>query len=192
MNVIAIYSTPQECGDDSLRLVSCADGQVVFEIILSQDRNDYVEWKVERTLLSPVGVFYDLCAMQRFDIEDKRDDFHKIFGTFEDKECKVHLRNYKDKFWKNHCDDELTVLSCEKLDVRKHIKGKPIYAWKYTVAVTKEEYETIYHPEKDEVFQNIKKRCGIECPVNERYDIQTLALRISEALGYKMLNLIYG
>lgn len=198
MNVIAIYSSPQEYGDDSLRFVSCADGQVILDLNLTMEEDPIVE-KTTREIVSEIGTFYDLCAKQRYEVFDVEDRIPYTMGAFADMECTIPLDKKESGFWETHKEDYLTILSCKKgkrihtcwwgdLD-KQEIKA---YSWKYTVAKTKKTTEYIYHPELDTVYQELKEKCGLLCPPEDRYDIQTLALRISEALGYKMLNLIYG
>ena len=196
MNVIAILSHPQECGDDSLRLVSCADGQVIFELNLTPEE-DPTECIVKLNEHSERGVFYDECVRQRFEVGYQSDDFTSLFGVYLDKELTKDLWRNRDAFWEKYEDDVLTIVEVHDEGVTyitdsEFSKGKPVHLWKYIVAQADREYEDIYHPERDSVYQEILNRLGIECPIEDRYDETSLAAKIADAMGYKLLNVIYG
>lgn len=201
-NVIAIYSSPQECGDDSLRFISCETGQVVLEINLSP-YEDYDEKITTRILKSPVDIFYDLCTEQRFEEGCTKDNFTYCISLFEDRECKKHLRNTSSQFWTKYGKENLTVLGIEDLgeiveetkklrEVFPEVKIGAVHLWKYIVGIADTRVDYVYHPETDTVYQEILQKCGIECPPKDRWDIQKLSRKIADAMGYKMLNLIYG
>lgn len=192
--VIALYSFPQECGDDSLRFISCEDGQVIEDINLTPQRETEEEI-VHRELLSETAIFYDRCVKQRFNVGDIEDNIDRIYGMCSDKQCTKRL---KGEFWDKYRDEDLTIINVE--DLGESPEGileidplhRAVHIWRYTVALVNSTVEYVYHPEWDTVYLEIKEKYGIECPEKERYDREKLANKIAEALDYKLLNILYS
>lgn len=199
MNVIALFSFPQECENSSLRLINCFDGQVVLFINLSPQRDPYEE-VVHREILSEKGTFYDQCVKQRFEVGDKDCHFFSLRGATIDEERTKSLHSNPDAFWKEYKKEELTIigvqdiktLSFDSEEQKKFLQGKEVHLWKYTVAKADTTVEYVYHPEWDTVYQEILQKCGIKCSYDERRDCLVFAERIAEAMGYNLLNTLWG
>ena len=194
--VIAFYSFPQECGDDSLRFVNCEDGQVILDICLTMQAEPW-EKKITRTPISEEKVFYDECIRQRFSIGDV-DDFSTTAGLRSKREPGSYL---DDGFWEKHAKDTICVLDVEcleelpKTEVDKLILGdRKLYLWKYTVVAADVKKEYIYHPEWDSVYIEIQKKTGLEMTAADRSQMsyETLAAIIAETVGYELLNVLFG
>lgn len=199
MNVIALFSFPQECGDNSLRFINCFDGQVVLDINLTPQKEVF-ERVVHREILSEKGTFYDRCTKQRFKIGDVERGFPYMNRASVDKECTKSLDLNLDSFWEKYEDEDLTVIGAQRIkvlpfeseDEKEYLGGRKVYSWKYTVAKTHTDVEYVYHPEWDTVYQEILQKCGIKCSYDERQDYLAFAGRVAEAKGYKLLNTLWG
>lgn len=197
--VIALYSFPQECGDDSLRFISCEDGQVILDINLTMEEDPY-EKKVTREILSEIEIFYDLCAKQRYEVFESVRRIPNAMGSFADAKCTKKLHESPKEFWKKYKRESLTILSCSK-GRRVHScwcgdldkKGIKAYSWKYTVAKTKTTTEYIYNAQRDSVYKEIKAKTGVEAFLaDNRYDKKELANKIATALNFELLNILFS
>lgn len=194
MKTIAIFSTPQECGDATLNFVSLEDGRVVRTITM----NDFYAYDAVETICHYKSIyeikFYDLCKKQRWDIHDWRRHLHNSSGVYENKECTKRLR-----ILKKYEDSAFTIMDCSKVGEKEIPQfsepGKPYICgvWEYKAAVCEKTRENVYHPEQDEFMINLEKETGIVWPREERLylcDEEKVSF-IADKLGYEVLNILH-
>lgn len=194
MKTIAIFSTPQECGDATLNFISLEDGKVLKSIVM----NDFYAYDAVEIIhhYKPIYEvkFYDLCKKQRWNIHDWERHLHHIFGVYEDKECTKRL-----KVLKKYEDSTFTIMECSKVGEKEIPRfsepGKPYICgvWEYKAAVCEKTKEEIYHPEWDDFMLALKEETGIYWPREERMclcDEERVSF-LAGKLGYEVLNILH-